>query len=51
MKDQKLVTLKCQLRVRFALVIRELDFVRAIESLHDSADLSAHRAVPRDVCE
>ena len=45
MKDQELVGLKCQLRVRLALVIGELDFIGAVQEFDDGADLAAQKAV------
>src|SRR5258708_4971599 len=50
-KDQKLVGLKRQLRVRLALVIGELDFVGAVQKLDDGADLAAQETLRGDVCE
>jgi hypothetical protein len=35
--------MKRQLRVRLALVVGELDFIGAIEKLHDGAHLAARR--------
>jgi hypothetical protein len=50
-KDQKLVGLKCQLRVRLALVIGELNLIGAVQEFHDGADLAAQKAAFGDVCE
>ena len=50
-KDQELVGLKRQLRIRLALVIGELDFVGAIQKLHYGADLAAQETVRGEVCE
>ena len=50
-KDQKLVGRKRELRVRLALVIGELDFVSAIQQLHDCADLAALEAMRGHVCQ
>lgn len=48
-KDQELVGLKGQLRVRLALVIGEFHFVSAIQNFHDRADLTAQKAIGGDV--
>jgi hypothetical protein len=44
-KDEELVWRERELSVRLALVIRELDFVGAVQELHDGADLTAQEAV------
>ena len=50
-KDEKLVWRERELSVRLALVIRELDFVGAVQEFNDSADLTAQEAVRRHVSE
>ena len=44
-KDEELVWRWRELGVRLALVIRELDFVGAVQELHDGTDLTAQEAV------
>ena len=44
-KDEELVWRERELSVRLALVIRELDFVGAVQEFNDSADLTAQEAV------
>ena len=44
-KDEELVWRERELSVRLALVIRELDFVGAVQELHDGTDLTAKEAV------
>ena len=50
-KDEELVWREREISVRLALVIREFDFVGAVQELHDGADLAAQEAVRGHVCE
>jgi len=44
-KDEELVWRQRELGVRLAFVIRELDFISAVQELHDGAYLAAQKAV------
>ena len=48
-KDQKLASLQGELSVRFAVVVRELDFVGAVQKLHDCAHLAAQEPFRRHI--